>query len=58
MKRAPIIASAAFVLTMSASLLAATSPISAQGLRELLGDRVENRGDLRDLISDLSLIHI
>ena len=52
MKRAPIIASAAFVLTMSASLLAAASPTSAQGLRDLLGDRVENRSDLRELISD------
>ena len=54
MKWAPAIASAAFALAASASLLATPTTASAQGLRELLGDRAESRGDLRDLISDRS----
>ena len=55
MKRASVIASAAFVcLAASASLLATTTAPSAQGLRDLLKDRLERRNDLRDLISDRS----
>ena len=49
MKRASAIASVAFALAASASLLAITTAASAQGLRDLVGDRAESRGDLRDL---------
>ena len=57
MKWAPAIASAAFALAASASLLATPTTASAQGLRELLGDRAESRSDtgrddLRDLLKD------
>src|SRR5215831_4110595 len=54
MTRAPAIATAALVLAASASLLMTALTASAQGLRELLGDRAESRNDLRDLISDRS----
>ena len=49
MKRAPAIATAALAL---GTLLAATPMASAQGLRELLGERANSRNDLRDLISN------
>jgi hypothetical protein len=52
MKHGPVIAGAAFILVVSTALLTTATPVSAQGLRDLIGDRAESRGDLRDLISD------
>ncbi len=52
MKHGPAIAKVAFMLAASASLLTTATSVSAQGLRDLIGDRGESRGDLRDLILD------
>ena len=52
MKHGPAIAKAAFILAASASLITTATTVSAQGLRDLIGDRTESRGDLRDLILD------
>src|SRR4029077_7843065 len=46
------IATAALVLAASGALLATAPTASAQGLRDLLGERAENRTNLRDLILD------
>jgi hypothetical protein len=54
MKHGPIIATAAFALAASASVFVMTATASGQGLRDLLGDRAENRGDFRDQSSDRS----
>ena len=52
MKHGPAIAKVAFIIAASASLLTTTTSVSAQGLRDLIGDQGESRGDLRDLIQD------
>jgi len=52
MKHGAAIAKVAFMLAASASLLTTATSVSAQGLRDLIGDRGESRGDLRDLIQD------
>src|SRR5215813_3170311 len=46
------IATAVLMLAASGSLLATAPTASAQGLRDLLGERAENRTNLRELISD------
>src|SRR5262245_65171065 len=52
MKCGSAITKAAFMLATSVALFTAASPASAQSLRELMADRTESRGDLRDLILD------
>src|SRR5262249_9040025 len=52
MKRGPAITRALFIVAASASLLTTATSVSAQGLRDLVGDRAEGRGELRDLILD------
>ena len=65
MKRATIISAAAFMLAASALSLTTVTPAAAYGwsdrisdrsaseqLRELLGNRMRSREDLRDLIQD------
>src|SRR5215467_1370332 len=47
------IATAVLVLAASGSLLATAPTASAQGLRDLIGERSESRTNLRDLILDL-----
>ena len=48
MSRSRTVAAAVVLLAAFVSLFAGPTPSSAQGLR----DRLENRGDLRDLLSD------
>ncbi len=50
MKRSTVLAAAVFAA--STSFLTMTSSGAAQGLRDGLADRIESRGDLRDLLGD------
>ena len=54
MKYRSAIAGAAFILAASASLPTTATVVSAQGLRDLIGDSDDSRADLRDLILDRS----